>query len=449
MAINATNANVVSTMLEQVDPSFPALMVKQQSKFAKMFIKAAPKHQVSAWTAGSGAVLAWRIPIQRSVGGDYQAVNLNGGDLGTGSMMNTAYMTIGAFTSDIAFNIPTLTQFATSNKKQAITDVLQASLTGAVTETALYDEIGLFQDGTGILANATAVVSGNGNAGTDVVYQLETTNFGVNRIRGYQQLVDIANGSNVLLNVGARIASINFASSQVTVTAGPVNYTPTATDQICFPGMGPISSTTLASGSWRYGIYTFNTTSTSGSLLGLSYASTYELACPVVNASSAFWAPSMVFAGKAQLIQRRDDAAYAGTIGVCHTAQRTAWYLEGITIANQMARPGEALKSMDLAGQGTEYGDTFDAGDVTHHVSRYANKTRVDWLGPKNFGIVQLQDPGFIQNAEGGRVFEGRIAATGNPAAGSQFYVHNTRNLYTVDPGCSVVTYALGVPPGQ
>jgi hypothetical protein len=268
-------------------------------------------------------------------------------------------------------------------------------------------------------------------------------------LRGKGQLVDIADSGNVIRAVGCRITSINFAANQVTITVGAVGYTPTATDQIIWPGMGPITSTTIASGSFRYGLYTYNTTNTSGSLLGLAYSNAYELACPTVNMASGFFTPSVVFAGKSQLIQRRDDAAYAGIMGVCHMAQRVGWYNEGITIANQHIRPGESAKNIDLAGQGTEYGDTFEAGDVIHHVSRYANKSRVDWVAPKNCGYIQYSDIDFFQSPEGQRIFVGRSATTGNPTAGYQFYICNTRNFYNMDPGCSMVAYGGAIPSGQ
>jgi hypothetical protein len=86
---------------------------------------------------------------------------------------------------------------------------------------------------------------------------------------------------------------------------------------------------------------------------------------------------------------------------------------------------------------------------VTHYVSRYASKSRVDWFNPKNFGKVMLDDINFFQSPEGQRIFVGRVAATGNPSAGFQFYVHVTDNVYSVDPGCSVVIYSLGIPSGQ
>lgn len=448
MSITAATANLVPTMLEQVNPKLPGFLVKQESKFSKMFTGAAEKHNVSAWTAGSSAVLAYRVPVQLAIGGDYQVISLDGGDLGTGSLMNTAYMTIGAFETDIAFNIPARAAYATKTQQQAITNTMKVSIASAIKETALYNEIALFNDGVGVIATGTAV-SGNGNAGTDVTYTLETANFTFDQIRGKGQLVDVADSGLVIRAVGARVKSINFATNQVVITVGGTNYTPAATDRIIWPGMGPITSTTIASGSFRYGLYTYNTTNTTGSLLGLAYSNAYELACPTVNLASGFFTPSAVFAGKSQLIQRRDDQAYAGIMGVTHMAQRVGWYNEGITIANQHIRPGESAKNIDLAGQGTEYGDTFEAGDVIHHISRYASKSRVDWFAPKNFGYVQYSDIDFFQSPEGQRIFVGRSATTGNPTAGFQFYVSCTRNLYSVDPGCSVVMYNGGIPPGQ
>ncbi len=450
MSIGATTSQVIPTMLEQVNPMLSKLLTAERSKFANMFDKANPKHQISVWaagTVGSGGVLGWRIPVLISNGGDYQAVNLNGGDLGTGSMQSTAFMTVGPFENDTAYNVPTRATIATKSNKQAITAALTQAVGGAIKETALYDEIGLFQSGDGSLAQATAVSTTTGTAGTTIVYTLETS-FGPNRLRGQNQLVDITDSGGVIRSTGCRVAGINWSANQVSILVG-TTFTASDTDQIVFPGMGPVTSTTISSGTWRYGIYTYNTTNTSGSLNGLAYTTAPEIACPLVNAGGNAFGPTYVYAGKTQLIQRRDDKATDGLVGVCHTAQRTAWYLSGLNIANQFVRNGEAVQAVDQAGQGTKYGDTFEAGDVTHHVSRYANKTRVDWLVPKNFGQVQEQESQFFTSAEGQRMFVGRSATTGNPLAGQQFYVLNTQNLYSVDPGCSVVQYAYAIPSGQ
>ena len=167
----------------------------------------------------------------------------------------------------------------------------------------------------------------------------------------------------------------------------------------------------------------------------------------MVNGGGGYFTPSLLLAGKSQLIQRRDDEAYAGVVGVCHMAQRAAWYLEGVTISNWFR--GKSDKMIDIVPGGTNYGDTFMAGDVEHHVSRYANKSRVDWLIPKNFGWVQLEDITFFQSPDGQKIFVGRSSTTGNPTAGFQFYVVNTNNLYCVDPGASVVYYNNAIPSGQ
>lgn len=450
-SILATSSQIVPMTLEKVNPMLPAYLVSKQSAFMQMFQKQSPKHMVANWSAGtvgSGGVSAYRVPVMLSRGGDYQAINLDGGDLGSGSMMDTAFMTLGYYATDIAYQVPMLAAFATKTNQQAIKNALQLSIETAIDETAVYNEIGFFQDGTGVLASATAV-SGTGTG--PITYTLETAQFTFIRLRGFNALVDVLTAGNVVLASSWRISNINFAANQVTIVPsglGTASYTSHATDQLAMPGMAAVGNT-ISAGSFRNGLYTFNTTNTSGSLLGLSYASAYELACPQVNGASGFFTPSLCYSGNAQLVQRRDDQAMKGMVGICHMAQRVSWYLQGVTIANMYLRPGEAAKSVDLAGQGTAEADTFVAGEVTHHVSRYANKSRVDWLSPKNFGWVQLNDISFVQTPEGQRIFIGHSTTTGNPTAGYQFYASNTNNLYSVDPGDSVVYYSLVVPSGQ
>jgi hypothetical protein len=410
-----------------------------------MFNKAAEKHNVSAFYDTGGSVLAWRVPVALSRGGDYQAVSLDGGDMGTGSMQKTAFMAFGTFESDIAYQVPTRATIATKNETQAIANALQMAIGSAIEEQALYNEIGFFQDSTGILATSTTTSS---TTGTTATYNLETSAFSYIRLRGYNTLLDVYDSSNVLRSTNMRITSINFSLTAPSVTiSGGSSYTPANGDQLAFPNIGTpgvVGTTTLAAGSWRNGLYTFNTTSTSGSIGGLSYASAYELACPVVNGQSGFFTPSLLLSGRSQLVQRRDDEAYAGIIGVCHQAQAASWYLQGVTISNWFRGAKDTM--IDIV---PKYGDTFDAGGITHHVGRYANKSRVDWLAPKNFGWTQLAEPGFFTSPEGQRTFVARSTTTGNPQAAFQFYAYSTRQLYSVDPGCSVVIYSLAIPTGQ
>jgi len=434
-------------MMEKVNAKLPALLVKQQSEYFKMFQNKMDKHNVSYWSDSSG-LSAFRVPVQTSRGGVYAGISLDGGDLGTGQMMTTGFMTLGDFESDIAFNIPARAAMATGTAQQAIVNVMQESLGSVIDEMAKYDEIGWFTDGTGVLATAASVPSSVSS--TTATYTLDTT-FSYIRLRGYNAVVDIYDSGNTLRATGGKINSINFATNSVTIT-GLLNsgsYTFAAGDQITFTSQvnSTIGTTTLAAGSWRNGIYTFNTTTTSGSLLGLSYASTYELACCTVNAGSGYYTPSIMLSAKSQLIQRRDDKAFAGTVGVCHMAQAASWYEQGVTISNWFRGDGKNNNMPDLVP--AKFGSTFTAGEVEHYISRYANKTRVDWSIPANFGRVQLEEAAFFRTPDGQKVFVGRSATTGNPQAGYQFYAVSSANYYCMDPGANVVQYALTVPPGQ
>lgn len=453
MSIGQFTNQVVPMMLETVRPKLEPWLIMRQSKLMNLINKQAEKHMVSAFydanapgVSAGGYVLAWRVPVMLSIGGDYQAFSLDGGDLGTGSMMQTAFMAFGTFENDLAYNLPLRAIFGTKDSKQAVTNALQFSIGKAMGEMAVNNEIGFFNDSTGTLAQANGTGSPTISGG-NVTYNLETSAFSWIRLRGKNTLVDVYNASNVLQFIGARIASVGFSANTVTLS-GVSTYTPANTDQIMFPGMGsPTGSYTAAAGSWRNGLYVFSTTATSGTIGGLNYTQAYELQTPQVNGASGFYTPSLLYSGKSQLIQRRDDDAYSAAIGVCHPAQRVSWYLQGLTISNWFRGPSD--KMIDLAPKGTDYGDTFTAGDVTHYVSRYANKSRVDWMVPGNYGWTQLAPIDFVQTPEGQRIYIGHSSTTGNPQAGFQFYIVNTNQLYCVDPGCGVVFFSLAIPSGQ
>lgn len=451
MSLPTISSQVVSAQLEQVNQKLPLYLVARQSPFAKLFEKANPKHNISTWSAGtvgSGGVAAWRIPVEVYRGGDFGPVSLDAGDAGTGSMMATQFMTLPFYATDTAYFIPYQAQQATKTAQQAIVNVLTKSIGEAIDETGIYNEISLFQSGNGVLATGSGVGS---PAGTNPTYNLESSQFGFIRFRGQNQLVDVWNSTLTTQKLaGGRISSIGQSFSNPTVSiTGTVTGGAANTDVITFPyGANPPAS--LSNSSFRSGIYTYNTTNTSGSLNGLAYSTVYELATCQINGGGGLITPTMVFAGKEIMYQRRDEDALNGLVGVCHTAQRASWYFLGITVANQFVRPGESLKSIDMAGQGTKQSDTFEIADIKHYCSRYADRSRIDWLVPKNFGRVQLAPLQFLSNPDGGqRVFEARNPATGNVAFAWQFYVVNTENLYSVDPGAALVIYNLAQLSGM
>src|SRR5580704_706594 len=144
MGIVAQTSNFIPTMLETVRPKLSYFLAMKQSKFAGLFLKAAEKHQVSAFTDAAtgggptyslgGPVLAWRVPLLLFMGGDYQAFSLDGGDLGTGSSMISAFMAFGTFENNIGFNLPARAAWATKSQQQAVANALQFSLGKALGE---------------------------------------------------------------------------------------------------------------------------------------------------------------------------------------------------------------------------------------------------------------------------------------------------------------------------
>src|SRR5689334_22475427 len=177
MSIGAFTSQVIPMMLEQVRPKLSYFLVSKESGLMKRFNKAAEKHNVSAFTDTPGQVRAWRVPVLLSKGGDYQAVTLDGGDLGTGSMMQTAFMAFGAFENDYALNIPLRAIYGTKDAKQAVTNALQFQLSNALGEMALYNEIGFFNDSVGMLAQASGTGPNPTIISSTVTYTLETAQF--------------------------------------------------------------------------------------------------------------------------------------------------------------------------------------------------------------------------------------------------------------------------------
>lgn len=432
------SSQVVAIQLEQVEPKLTSLFALSRSNFAALFDKASEKHRISEWNVG-GQLFGWRVPVKIGAGGDHQTFSLDGGDLGAGSMMATAYMTLPYYPRNTAFYIPALASFATASNKQAIANVLQTQIGGAIKEAQFYSEISLFGDGTGELAY------GNGTGtptGTNPTYNL-TTNFGPDRLRGFNALVDVWDVTGTTKKgTGLRISNIDWVNITVTLT-GTVT-SPVNTDIITFPGMtGPLTNM-----SWQYGVYTFSSTQSSGSIANLPYSSAYELVSNMINGGGGFYTPLVALGMQTKLIQRRDDNAYKGCVGVCHMAQRAAYFLQGFAVSNWL-RSGTSQDMIDLVPGKGGYSNTFVHEGITHYVSRFADKTRVDWISPRNFGQVMLDNPTFMQTPDGQRVFIGHSPTTGNPTAAFQFYIVQTDNLYNMDPGANTLFYNGGIPQYQ
>lgn len=435
--MSATNADVVGGQFEKVRPKLQE-WYETTTLVSGLIRKASESHKISAWTqtlSGGTTLSAFRVPLMRYVGGDYGTFSYDEGNLGGGSSMRVDFMTIGYFPAEYAVEISSLAKEATASSEQAVVDVFKYHLKKSMKEMQHYEDTGYHQDGTGVLA------TGNGTgspASTNPVYNLEST-FGPQRLR-YNQPVDVySNDTTTQRGTSLRVTSYDLVGKTVTLSGSVTG--PTNTDKLAFKGM----SATLSVGSWKNGLYTFNNTATSGTTLGLNRATVVEIVTPNVAAGSTALAPAHGLLLNDQIIQRRDEDALAGMVGIAHQAQRAAVYFTGIAISEW--HRGSTDKMIDIVPSDIKQSTTFTWTGVKHYVSKKQDRSRIDWIIPKNWGRAMLHDLKFHE-VEGRRIFELRDSATGFPKAGMTFYLIQSENVYCVDPGAGGVITGLALPSG-
>lgn len=429
------NSQTYAVQMEKVRKDLPVLLSLSQSLNKKF--KKTPAEKVSSWTAGSGTVLGFRIPVKQYMGGSVSAINLDNGTFPDGTMPTYQYMTIGYATLSLSFLLPTLTTMATATSEQATKNVFRDTMDGALKSFAAYEDSLAFGSGDGIMATGSG--TGSNPSGTNPVYQLEP-NFGPQRLE-LGQIIDVYNAAgSAVKGTALQVTAIDPVAKTATLL-GTVT-SPLTTDLLVLPGL----SATLAAGSTRYGVYNYNSSATSGSTLGLSRSTVPELVTPNYTASAALSAQFGLILGD-YLIQRRDEKALANISGLSHMAQRQAAFQTGDTIAEWQV-PGPMIKeNLDRVPRNRKENDTFMFAGVEHTVCKKQDRSRIDWINLDNYGRVNLTELDYFK-INNQYIFENR-SSTGAVKTAQFFSLISTENTYCADPGCGGIISSLTIPPGM
>lgn len=438
MAFSNTNSQALAVQFEKVSKVTPQLYSLSQLTRAR--IKKLPIDQVSAWNSTSNYTLGYRLPVQQYAGGDFAQISLDNGTMPTGSMGTYQYMSLAYNSVGLFFNLSNLAMMGTGTANQASVNMFKKTIDDAWKIFGAAEDALFFTAGDGILA--TGIGTGAAPSGTDPVYTLEA-NFGPQRLY-LGQSVDVYNaaGSTKRTSVPVYVSAIDPVNKTATLT-GTVT-TPANDDVIAIAGM----SVTLAAGSSRYGLYNYQSSTTSGSTLGLSRTTVPELVTPAYTASASLVAQHGLLLSD-YLIQRRDEKALANMTGIAHMAQREAYFITGDTIAEQQV-PGPKIEtSLDRVPRNlTKESATFEFAGVTHIISKFQNRSRIDWVDFDDFVRVNLQEPDYLRTADGQYIFQNR-ASTGALKTGITFGLISTENIGKRDPGRGGIIQSLTIPTGM
>ncbi len=429
------NAQTYAVQMEKVRKQLPVLLSLSQSLNKKF--KKTPVEKVSSWYAGSGSVLGYRIPIKQYMGGNFRGINLDGGSLGTGSMPTYQYMTIPYTAVNLSFTLPELTTEATATSDQATKNVFRDTMDGALKSFAAYEDSLAYGAGDAVLATGSG--TGAAPSGTNPVYNLEP-NFGPQRLE-LGQIVDVYNAAG----------SVKIGTELVVLAIDPVAKTATLSGTVSGPANSDILAVsgyaaTLASGTTRYGLYNYNSSTTSGSTLGLSRTTVPELVTPNYTASAAL-SPQFGLILNDYRIQRRDETVVGKTMGISHMAQRQAAFQTGDAIAEWQI-PGPTIKeNLDRIPENIKEASTFQFCSVMYMIGKKQNRSRLDQIVLEDWGRVHLKELDYFE--VGGRyLFEDR-ASTGVVNAATYFTLVSSENTYCADPGAGGIISSLNIPTGM
>ncbi len=429
-----------SVMLEKVDKNVTEMYsLSQLGK--KLLLDRMPANKVSAWYAGSGAVLGFRQPVKQFPGGDLAVVSLDNAAFPAGSMPTWQYMTIGYAPLSRTYTLPTGAIMATASADQSVKNVFKDTIDGALKSFGDDEDTLLFTAGDGILA--TGIGSGATPSGTNPVYTLEA-NFGPQRL-SLGQLVDIWSADGITKRgTSLYVTATDPVNKTATLTGTVTN--PTNADNITVANLpGP-----LAAGQTRLGLYNYNSAVTTGSTNGLSRSTVPELVTPSYNAGTSSLTPAMGLTLSDYLIQRRDEAAIGKMVGISHMAQRQAYFVTGDSISEIMQTGGKAAiaQSTDRIPQNLQNeSGTFMYAGVSHFISKKANRSRIDWINREYFKTIELAPLGFFKQPDGTYMYEGRSSG-GVVTTATTFMLMSTTNVTTEDPGCAAFISALTIPSG-
>lgn len=432
--------NVLQAQIEKVRPKVQELF-ETTDTIAALIKKGGEAEVVSE--------KLYRIPLVTYRGGSFRSFNADGGDMGAGSGLSVTNLEAGFLYSDYAVQISKRAMDDTAKGEQAVINAFAYNFKNAMKELQATDDIVFHTNGNGVLMSSVgASATGTWNSGnsTTYTYASSTDYVGVSRLRP-GMLIDVYN-NGLSTNRGSFIIDHIDTLNKVVYIQGALVPGAATTDVLAVSGLSPTlqsfqSTWPLSGDSFRHGLYYFNDSNPANYLLGQLKSNVTELlANNVVANGNLAHIHGLIL--QDQIINRRDQDAFRGLIGISHMAQRAAVYNIGIAMSEWFRKASD--KMIDVMPGGVEYNDTFPFVGVTCKLDKRQDKSRLDFIIPKLWGRCMLHDTKFHE-VEGRTVFEGRTSS-GTLQASVIFYLVQCFDYYCVDSGAQGFISSLTVPPG-
>lgn len=423
-----TVAQVYSSNLEVMRKDLPTLYeMAEKNTAVAMISKASEKFQISKTPNGAD----FRIPVEVQPPSDFGTFSVDGGSLGTGNSTVTQQMSQTAFPLRMAVDLGLGAILSTDTKGTATVNQLENNLKKAMKSFKQREDASFFNmtsGNQGLMALATGYSGG--------VFTLDTE-FAASLCQ-VGQTVEIFSNDLATHRTSAVASNLpvitKVAHDRTTVTVGNLGaITPGTTDYLAFPGV-------TATPAWLNGLYYFHSTTTSGTILGLSRA-TYPELIPTFHDASGALTPATFALLNTKVFNRTGDIP-PSMKGIINPAQALQIYSVGMAISEWMR--GKSDEMIDVVPKMNDRYITV--GGVVHLKSNKQSKKRVDWVNLDNWGRVYIKELDFHTDPDGKiRFFEGRDSS-GNVTANWKFFLLQWSNFFNANPGQEAFIYNATIP---
>jgi len=424
-------SDILTVNMEVVRPDLPALYEAIYKDTAySLLTKGGEKHNISKTPNGND----FRIPLKIQPPGVYAALNLDGGAFAQGSSFVTKQMYQTYFPTQMAIKMTEEQILTTDKSSLSVFNIWKESMREGLPNFQRYNDISFHNitGNQGLIALATNWVLGT------LTYTFDYE-FGANLLQVGMPVEIYSNDLLTQRTAGLAPGSLPYISTinkqaKTATLANIGSVTGMAnTDYLGLPGAGSTPT-------WLNGLYYFQSTATSGNLLGLSRSTVQELIVPNVNAAGSL---VPLHGTLLKSLMRQRIGTYPKKLrGLITDAQAAQIVNLGIAISEHQR--GAADTAIDPV---PAYDDNIKFSQVNHMIDIHASKKRIEWLDLDFWGRVYLVEPTFYKSRGDGRmVFEVRDS-TGAVTTAWQFFLYAAENFYNVKPANSGFIYNLTVDP--
>jgi hypothetical protein len=424
-----TSANVLSSMLEYVDPELPMLYEKVPNLAINIIAGKAKAERVSDKSA--------RVPLDIAPPGQYRTWSPDGGAMGRGS----GYLTIDAqltyFSTLLAIEINYKARKATETKSQAVASALERNLREGLKNAKIMNDISFHSspDGNsqGIIGYATAQ-----SGGTTYTFADNAANgLGVNLFRNQMKVhvFDVTLATFRTSGGAKTVIAVDYQNKKITLDSavtGAAN-----TDVFIFDG---VTSTP----SWKYSMFYHHNDATTGTWLNLNRATYPMVVANSVDAGSSLLLPIHGMLLDDKIIQARSEDSLDSLEGFTHMCQAARLKNLQLSVTEFAGNDGQ-LK--DIVPRGKK---KIKFCDHTWWIDKRMPRTRMDLCNPSNWAPVSLtgRSVDFYRNSDGQRTFTPMSTTDGSPIAADLFFIELHDNFYNRDPQSEGFVKSLGVESG-